>query len=68
MVGDTGSGKTMTTAYVVDSLLKSKHVVCCYYCREDHSMTDILRVYRSFHMWQKEVCSTVEPTHSEPML
>ena len=52
LLGDMGSGKTVTTAYVVDHLSKD-NVVCKYYCADnrgcadDHDTIDLVNILQS---------------------
>jgi hypothetical protein len=78
MDGHMGSGKTLTSSYVMDTLAKGQSVVCCYYY-SDNITTNLGNVYRSliwqllrqkpnlklrFYQWQKMATSPVEPTRS----
>jgi len=83
MLGDVGCGKTITTVHVV-KLLHEKHpIVCCYFCRDDHSTTDLGNIYRSllwqllrqkpdlkygFYQWHNNSNSPIEPGRSQKQL
>ncbi|PTB63085.1 hypothetical protein BBK36DRAFT_146201 [Trichoderma citrinoviride] len=84
LFGDMGCGKTITTAYVVDTLSQGQ-LVCSYYCKDDHETTKLGNIYRSliwqllkrrpdlkarFYSWYKkaESRSQVNPTQSDEML
>ncbi|KAH7175935.1 hypothetical protein EDB81DRAFT_632846 [Dactylonectria macrodidyma] len=51
LFGDMGCGKTMTTAYVIDSLSQQRRLVCAYYCKDDYASTSLGNIYRSL-TWQ----------------
>ncbi|CAM1511877.1 Fc.00g093900.m01.CDS01 [Cosmosporella sp. VM-42] len=50
MLGDMGTGKSITTAYLVDTL-SQQHSVCAYYCRDDGNTTILGNIYRTL-LWQ----------------
>ncbi|KAL2195638.1 hypothetical protein P885DRAFT_70258 [Corynascus similis CBS 632.67] len=47
LFGDMGSGKTMTTAFVADSLAKMDRPLCAYFCKDEHELTKLGNIYRS---------------------
>ncbi|KAL7813519.1 hypothetical protein V8C44DRAFT_47744 [Trichoderma aethiopicum] len=84
LFGDMGCGKTITTAYVVDTLSQAQ-LVCSYYCKDDQETTKLGNIYRSliwqllrkkpdlktsFSSWYKkaESRSQVNPTQSDEHL
>ncbi|KAL6855649.1 hypothetical protein J3F83DRAFT_753812 [Trichoderma novae-zelandiae] len=84
LFGDMGCGKTITTAYVVDTLSQGQ-LVCSYYCKDDQETTKLGNIYRSliwqllrrkpdlkarFSSWYKtaESRSQVNPTQSDEKL
>lgn len=42
-----GAGKTMTTAFVFDSLAKTDRLVCAYYCKDESELAKLETIYRS---------------------
>ncbi len=42
-----GVGKTMTTAFVFDSLAKTDRLVCAYYCKDERELAKLETIYRS---------------------
>ena len=47
LFGDMGSGKTMTTAFVADSLAHRARPLCAYYCKDEHKPAKLRNIYRS---------------------
>lgn len=47
LFGDMGCGKTMTTAFVADSLLHNRRPLCAYYCKDEHESVKLENIYRS---------------------
>jgi hypothetical protein len=47
LLGDMGSGKTMTTAFVADSLAHPGRPLCAYYCKDEHEPAKLRNIYRS---------------------
>ncbi|KAK4119528.1 hypothetical protein N657DRAFT_637190 [Parathielavia appendiculata] len=47
LFGDMGSGKTMTTAFVADSLAKTERPLCAYYCKDEQKLSKLRNIYRS---------------------
>ena len=48
LFGDMGTGKTMTTAFVTDSLAATQRLLCAYYCKDEHELAKLGTIYRSF--------------------
>lgn len=47
LLGDMGSGKTMTTAFVADTLAQRGRPLCAYYCKVDQESATLGNIYRS---------------------
>ncbi|KAJ4300371.1 hypothetical protein N0V88_003045 [Collariella sp. IMI 366227] len=47
LFGDMGSGKTMTTAFVVESLTDLERPLCAYYCKDEYELVKLRNIYRS---------------------
>ncbi|KAK4242021.1 hypothetical protein C8A03DRAFT_40590 [Achaetomium macrosporum] len=47
LFGNMGFGKTMTTAFVADSLAQRGLPLCAYYCKDEHETTKLGNIYRS---------------------
>ncbi|AEO65516.1 uncharacterized protein THITE_2149928 [Thermothielavioides terrestris NRRL 8126] len=47
LFGDMGTGKTMTTAFVADTLTQPGRTLCVYYCKDEHEAAQLGTIYRS---------------------
>ncbi|KAK0736323.1 hypothetical protein B0T21DRAFT_451111 [Apiosordaria backusii] len=47
LFGDMGCGKTMTTAFVADTLVRGSRPLCAYYCKDEHESAKLGNIYRS---------------------
>jgi len=47
LFGDMGCGKTMTTAFVADTLAQGGRPLCAYYCKDEHESAKLGNIYRS---------------------
>jgi hypothetical protein len=47
LFGNMGCGKTMTTAFVADTLKDRGRPLCAYYCKDEHETTKLGNIYRS---------------------